>query len=157
MIIKTKKYQLTHSKYIKLALGMLLRKEWWYGFGPLALIGIGIIADYFWTFTIIALVIAIGYILFWLIQFAGLTQHEMGKVMFYNVSYDIDSKQIIMKFDAQRGMPMQWATIKKSIKTKDAFILSFSKAQFFYLPFDIFRTQNDLKLMETIMSRKNLI
>jgi hypothetical protein len=157
MVIKTRKYQLTHSKYIKLALGMLLRKEWWYGFGPLALIGIGIIADYFWTFTIIALVIAIGYILFWLIQFAGLTQHEMGKIMFYNVNYDIDSKQIIMKFDAQRGMPMQWNTIKKVAKTKDAFILSFSKAQFFYLPFDIFRTQNDLKLMETIMSRKNLL
>ncbi|MFM7023676.1 MAG: YcxB family protein [Flavobacteriales bacterium] len=157
MIIKTKKYQLTHSKYIKLALGMLLRKEWWYGFGPLLLIGIGIIADYFWTFLIIALVIAIGYILFWLIQFAGLTQHEMGKVMFYNVSYDIDSKQIIMKFDAQRGMPMQWNGIKKVVKTKDAFILSFSKAQFFHLPFDIFRSQNDLKLMETIISRKNLL
>ena len=157
MVIKTRKHQLTHSKYIKLALGMLLRKEWWYGFGPLAIISLAFITPYFWTFLIIGLLIPIGYILFWLIQFAGLTQHEMGKIMFYNVNYDIDSKQIIMKFDAQRGMPMQWNTIKKVAKTKEAFILSFSKAQFFYLPFDIYRTQNDLKLMETIMSRKNLL
>lgn len=157
MIIKTKKYQLQQGKYISVAMGMLLRKEWWYGFAPLAIISLAFITNYFWTFLIIGLLVAIVYLLFWLIQFAGLTQHEMGKMMFYNVFYEIDGKQILMKFDAQRGMPLDWKMLKKVVKTKEAYIFSFSKAQFFYLPFDIFRTENDIKFLEAILQRKNLL
>ncbi len=157
MIIKTRKYQLEHSKYIGTALKMLLRKEWYYALIPVALIIIGIFVDWPWTFFFIALGAVIVYLLFWLIQFAGLTQHEMGKIMFYNVFYEIDGKQILMKFDAQRGMPLQWNMIKKVVKTKKAYILTLSKAQFFYLPLEIFRTENDLKFMDAILNRKNLL
>ena len=116
MVIKTKKYQLQQGKYISVAMGMLLRKEWWYGVGPLAIISLAFITNYFWTFLIIGLLVAIVYLLFWMIQFAGLTQHEMGKMMFYNVFYEIDGKQILMKFDAQRGMPLDWKMLKKVVK-----------------------------------------
>lgn len=154
----TKKYQLDTNKYVWIALKNLIKKEWWYGIGPLLLI-IGGIAweDGRWWLISFGLIIPFVYLLFWMIQFAGLTQHEMGKAMFYKVSYEITGKQITMMMDAKHGMPIAWNNIKHAAKMKDAFILSMSKAQFFYLPFAIFKSDNDLKFTEALLKRKGLL
>jgi hypothetical protein len=54
-------------------------------------------------------------------------------------------------------MPIKWDQIKAAKVGKNAFTLVISKAQFIYLPYKIFNTQNERKFLETILKRKELI
>jgi hypothetical protein len=156
MIVKTKKYQLETGTYIKLGLKHILKEQWW-----VALIAIAIGCGYFWIpswwWISMALVAYALYWLFWVIQFAGVTQMEQNKVIFEKMGYEIDSRQILMKLNSKQGMPIKWDMIKGASITKDAFILTMSKAQFIHLPFKIFNSENDRKFLETILKRKELI
>lgn len=158
MIVKTKKYQLTSSKYIGLATKALLKKEWKYFGIPLLLLILGFVfSNAFWWFFSFAIAVPAVYLLFWWIQFAGFTQHEAGKMFFYKMSFEIDSRQVMLKMDSKHGMPVEFKSFKSAFKTKDAYILTMSKAQFIYLPFSIFKSAGDIKMTETILKRKNLL
>jgi hypothetical protein len=156
MLVKTKKYKLENSTYIKTGLLNIIKEQWW-----VSLIVIALCCGYFlapsaWWFigTGIALVL---YFLFWLIQFAGVTQLEQYKMLFEKLSYEITSQQILIKLNTKQGMPIKWDQIKSAKVGKDAFTLVISKAQFIYLPYKIFNTQNERKFLETILKRKELI
>jgi hypothetical protein len=156
MIVKTRKYQLGTSKYIKLGMLNILRSQWWViliavAIGCMTLI---IPSNWWWIGSLIAFVL---YGLFWLIQFAGVPQLEQNKVLFERLSYEITSQQIMIKLNPKQGMPMKWENIKKVFVGKDYFLLVLSKAQFIYLPFKIFNSENERKFMETILRRKNYI
>ena len=97
------------------------------------------------------------YWLFWVIQFAGVTQMEQNKVMFEKLSYEIDSRQVLMKINSKQGMPIKWEMIKDAQIKEDAYILVLSKAQFIHLPFRIFNSQNEIKFVETILKRKGFL
>ncbi len=156
MIVKTKKYQLPAGTYIKIALINVLKQQWW-----VIPIAVAIAFGYFWIpsiWWIIGAVLAYGlYVLFWAIQFTGVTQMEQNKVIFDKMAYEIDSRQILMKINTKQGMPVQWNMIKSAEKRKDAYLLYMSKAQFIHLPFRIFNSENERKFMETILKRKELI
>ena len=161
MIVRTKKYQLESKIYRKVGLRQILRQQWWIGasifFGIILL---NLLLNLVWSNTIIFYFAPIGllfFYLFWLIQFAGAPQLEQMKPMFEKMSYEISGKEILMKKSAREGMQMKWPMIKKAEKKKDAFILFFSKVQFIYLPFKIFKSENDIRLMETILKRKELL
>ncbi len=156
MIVRTKKYQLQTKKYIGLALGSVLKQQWW-----VFVIYIAICAGYFWIPNIwwfigpsIALVL---YFLFWLIQFAGVTQLEQGKFLFEKLAYEITSHQILIKLSAKQGMPMKWEQIKRAKSNKDSFILFASKAQLIHLPHRIFNNENEIRFLETVLKRKGYI
>ena len=153
MIVKTKKYQLPTGTYIKLGLKTILKEQWW-----VALIALAIAAGYFWVpswwWISMALLAYLLYWLFWLIQFAGVTQMEQNKIMFEKMSYEIDSRQIMMKINPRQGMPIKWDMIKKAQQKKDGFLFVMSKAQFIYLPYKLFNSENEIKFIETILKRK---
>jgi hypothetical protein len=157
MIIKTKKYQLTTKTFLKFAMLNVLREQWW-----VILIAIGIACltfvypDTIW-FYIIAGVSFVLYLLFWIIQFFGLTQMEQAKFIFDKLSYEIDPKQIVLKLNSKQGMPIKWDQIKKARIGKDFYLLIMNKAQMIHLPFKVFASSRDVKMMETLMKRKNLI
>lgn len=156
MIVKTRKYKLETSTYIKLAMKNILREQWWVFLIALAIMcGYFIIASIWWI--IGALIALLLYILFWLIQFAGVTQLEQNKILFDKLSYEINSQQILIKVNPKQGMPLSWANIKKAEVTKDAYVLFVSKAQLIHLPFRIFNTDNERKFVETILRRKGYI
>jgi hypothetical protein len=111
-------------------------------------------SNWWWIGSLIAFVL---YGLFWLIQFAGVPQLEQNKILFERLSYEITSQQILIKLNPKQGMPMKWENIKKAFIGKDFYLLILSKAQFIYLPFRIFNTENERKFMETILRRKNYI
>lgn len=158
MKVITKRYELEKKKYIGIATMALLKKEWLYGVPCAALLILSFIfTSWFWTLFLIGFLVPVLYVGFWMIQFAGFTQHEMGKMFFYKMNYEIDGRQFLLKIDAKHGMPMEWKNFKKAHKTKDGFVLTMSKAQFIFLPFSIFKKENDLKLMQTILNRKNLL
>ncbi|UXX80930.1 YcxB family protein [Reichenbachiella carrageenanivorans] len=156
MNVKTKKYQMTTGTYVKLAFGNLIKDQWW-----VILIYLAICAGYVWipshwwvTGATIALTL---YVLFWLIQFAGISQLEQGKFMFEKLSYEINSQQILIKLNAKQGMPMKWDSIKRAKVGKDYFLFTINKAQHVHLPFRIFNSNNEVKFVETILKRKGFI
>lgn len=156
MIVKTRKYKLETSTYIKLAMKNILREQWWVFLIALAIMcGYFIIASIWWI--IGALIALVLYILFWLVQFAGVTQLEQNKILFDKLSYEITSQQILIKVNPKQGMPLTWANIKKAEVNKDAYVLFVSKAQLIHLPFRIFNTDNERKFVETILRRKGYI
>ena len=156
MIVKTKKYQLSTGTYIKLAMFNILRQQWWVFLVVAALMcGAFFIWSIWWIIgPLIALVL---YFLFWLIQFAGVTQLEQNKILFERLTYEINSQQVLIKVNPRQGMPLKWDMIKDARIGKDYFLLIVSKAQLVHLPFRIFNTENEKKFVETILKRKGYI
>jgi len=156
MIVKTRKYKLATKQYIKIALAGVLRQQWW-----VILIAIGLMlpAIFIWSHWWItgALIAYTLYILFWLIQFAGITQMEQGKILFERLNYEITSQQILIKISSKQGMPIKWEQVKRAKKAKSGFVLWMSKVQLMYFPFKIFNTENERKFIETILRRKEFL
>jgi len=156
MIVRTKKYQLATGKYIGLALVGVLKQQWWVFLIYFAICsGFFIIPNAWWI--IGASIALILYLLFWLIQFAGVTQLEQSKFLFNKLNYELSSQQILVKLNAKQGMPMKWDQIKRASAKKEAFLLFVSKAQLIYLPHRIFNSDNEIKFFETILKRKGYL
>jgi hypothetical protein len=156
MIVKTRNYRLEKKDYIRMAMRSFLRKQWW-----VSLIVVAICLFYFlvpsiWWF-IGALVGAGLYLLFWWIQFYGVTQLEQGKMLFERFSYEITSQQIVMKINPREGMPLKWDQIKSAQVGKDHYLLFVNKAQLIHLPFKIFNTDNERKFVGSILKNKGLV
>lgn len=159
MNVKTKNYKLEKKIYIKLALRAVLKKQGWIAALVAFLLCLGYMipgADTIWWF--IAAIIGLGlYILFWWIQFYGVTQLEQGKMLFEKFSYEINSQQLVMKINPREGMPMKWDQIKRAEIGKDYFVLFVNKAQLIYLPFKIFNTDNERKFVASVLKTKGLV
>ena len=156
MIVKTKKYKLETGTYIKEAMANILIKQWWVSLIVVALCGGYFIIPNVWWFwgTAIAVVL---YLLFWVIQFTGVTQLEQSKILFEKLSYEISSQQVLIKLSSKQGMPIKWDQIKSAKVGKDKIVLIVNSAQMVYLPFKIFKTENERKFVETILKRKGYI
>jgi hypothetical protein len=158
MIIKTKKYQLPKNTYIQIALMSILKKQWWFVGGPILFGAIAFaLPVYKWWFIVTAILAVVLYILFWAIQFVGVTQLPQNQVMFDKLSYEIDSRQIMIKVDPKRGSPIGWDMIKEAYIKKDHFLFMINKAQMIYLPYKIFNSDYEIKFVETIMKRKDFV
>jgi hypothetical protein len=156
MKVITKNYRLEKKTYTKMALKAVLMHQWW------ALpIAVAICACYFlvpswwWIFSG---VLAYGlFVLFWWVQFFGVTQLEQGKALFERFSYEITSQQILMKINPREGMPMKWDQIKRAQVEKDYFLLFVNKAQLIHWPFKIFNSDNERKFVLSILKTKGLV
>ena len=157
MIVKTKNYKLDKKTYIRLALRGVLKQQGWIAL--LAAIAISLM--YLWIPSIwwfIAAVLGLGlYLLFWWIQFFGVTQLEQGRMLFEKFSYEITSQQILMKINPREGMPIKWDQIKRAGVGKDYFVLFMNKVQLIHLPFKIFNTENERKFVYSILRTKGLV
>ncbi len=162
LAIKTKKYGLEKNKYIAMCMRQLFANQWKWAFLPLALIGLNVFLNLsgtyknYWIYIFLAVGV-IGYILFWLIQFTGITQLAQYKQLFDKYRYEIDSRQIFMKISDKEGGMIKSDMILSAYKDKEAYVLEMGKYQFIYLPLAIFNNDNDRKLMDKIMRDKGLI
>ncbi|MEY4954594.1 MAG: hypothetical protein RI981_679 [Bacteroidota bacterium] len=162
LAIKTKKYGLEKNKYIAMCMRQLFANQWKWAFLPLALVGLNVFLNMsgtyknYWIYIFLAIGV-IGYILFWLIQFTGITQLAQYKQLFDKYRYEIDSRQIFMKISDKEGGMIKWDMILSAYKDKEAYVLEMGKYQFIYLPLAIFNNDNDRKLMDKIMRDKGLI
>jgi len=153
MNVRTKKYKLETATYIKLGLINVLREQWW-----VSLIVVAICSGYFfipsnWWFIGVGIGIVL-YLLFWIIQFTGVTQMEQSKILFERLGYEINSQQVLIKISSKQGMPIKWENIKKARVGKNHMLLVVNKVQLIHLPFRIFNTENERKFVETILKRK---
>ena len=134
----------------------VIQDQWWVLLIVLAISSMTFVvpSNWWWIGALIAFAL---YILFWVIQFAGVTQMEQSKMLFDRLSYEINSQQILIKLDSKRGMPMKWDMIKRAWMDKNQFILVVNKAQLMMFPFKVFKTENEVKFVETILKRKGLL
>ena len=145
LAIKTKKYAIEKNKYIALCMRQLFSNQWKWAFLPLALILVNVALNLtgtyknYWIYIFIAVGV-VGYLLFWLVQFTGITQLAQYKQL----------------FDKEGGM-VKWDMVPEVYKDKDAYVLMLGKFQFIYLPFAIFNNDNDKKLMDKILRDKAYI
>ena len=157
MIVKTKKYQLDTKKYVKIAMGGVLKKYWWAFLIPFALACFTFLVPTTNWFWISALILTVLYLLFWYIQFAGLTQMEQAKMLFEKLSYEIDSRQVLIKISTKQGMPIKWDQVKAAYSRKNDILISINKVQLIHLPHKVFKNTNEIKFVESILKRKSLI
>ncbi|SFB98585.1 hypothetical protein SAMN05421780_102183 [Flexibacter flexilis DSM 6793] len=159
--IRTKKYQLPTQLFISMGMKSAITKYWW-AFGvPLAMM---LVAAFFglnvflWT-AAAAVLLTVIYILFWWIQFYGATQLPQSKPMFEKLVYEFKNDHVLIKKSAesQEAMVLNWEQILAVEKTPDAYILRMEKFQFLHLPYTIFLSDRDLKLVETLFRRKKVL
>ncbi|WP_266368685.1 YcxB family protein [Tellurirhabdus rosea] len=184
MTIKTKKYALDQKTYLNLIMRSWFKTHWYWLAIPLVLIVVNIVlyatdvVDVYWP----AILLFIGtliYVLFWAVQFTGMTQMEQAKPLFDKYVYEIDSRWIMLWKNAREGGKLEWKQFTAVRKDKDAYILTMSNdaamqnvkmnwfmklvakgmtgAQFLYLPYSIFGSENDLRFMDAILKRKGLL
>ena len=156
MIIKTKKYKLPTSTYIRLGLQNIIREQWWVLLIALAIMSGTFFIKTIW-FVLIANIALLLYCLFWVAQFYGVTYLEQNQLLFERLRYEISSQQITIQLTAKQGMPITWDQVKKASKGKDAFLLVISKVHFIHLPYKIFNSKHEIKFIETILKRKGLL
>jgi hypothetical protein len=177
MTIRTKKYQLDKNMYTTMALTKVWKKDWWQALIPLVLFLLPAIFSFSWWWVTAAVIVTILFVLLRSAQVMGVTQVEQGNPLFEKLTYEIDQRQILMKRNEREGMALNWDMIRKADKKGDAYQLwlqppadsqlpggwkgwvarNFQAPVFVYLPFRIFNTPNDLKLMESLLRRKNLL
>lgn len=155
MKVTTRNYRMEKKDYIRLAFRNVLRQQWWVGLIVIAICLGFIWIQSFWWFVAAALG-AGGYLLFWWLQFYGVTQLDQGKMLFERYSYEITSQQILMKLNPREGMPIKWDQIKSAQVGKDYFLLFINKAQLIHLPFKIFNTENERKFVQSVLKTKGL-
>ncbi|WP_242926208.1 hypothetical protein [Pontibacter vulgaris] len=177
MAIRTKKYQFDKKLYTNLALTQVWRKDWWQAIIPLALFLIPALFSFSWWWVAIAIIVTILFVLLRSAQVMGVTQMEQGNPLFEKMTYEIDQRQILMKRNDREGMALTWNMIQSARKKDDAFMLwlqpptqeqmptgwkgwlarTFQVPVFINLPYRIFNSPNDIKLMESMLRRKNLL
>ena len=158
MVVKTKKFKLETNTFIKLGIFSVIRDLWWVWFIPLAILLLPIFNwNFVWWTVPVAIVLVAVYLLFWGAQFVGVTQMEQFKPFFQKIIYEFDTQKIVLKMGKDQPMALKWEAIKKAEKKKKHYMLTLSRAQFFYLPFEVFRNENEARIFEKILQRKNLL
>jgi hypothetical protein len=157
MIVRTRNYKLEKKTYVRIAFRNIIRQQGWIaGLTALALCLCYLWIPSIWWF--IGAAVGVGlFLLFWWIQFYGVTHLEQGKMLFEKFSYEISSQQMLMKINPREGMPLKWDQFKKAYVGKDAFVLFVNKAQIIHLPFKIFNTENERKFVASILKTKGLV
>ena len=160
--IKTKKFALEKNKYTSISMKQFFKDQMKWVLVPLAIIAINAVLNLTHTYKniwiyIFAFVGTGLYILFWYIQYIGITQLEQYKQLFQKYRYEIDSRQIMMKLNEKEGSLIKWDVIRNATKDKTGYILNISHGQFIYLPFDVFTSDNDRRMMDKILKDKSLI
>ncbi len=125
---------------------------------PLAMIVVGLLwSEGRWWFILPAIIGASIYLLFWYLQFVAATQMEQSKVLFQKLSYEFDSRQILIKLNDKQGSPLKWEMIKRVNKRKNDYLFIMGRGQFFLFPYKIFNSDNDLRFLDSILERKGLL
>ena len=139
--VRTKRYQLPTNVFIRIGMTTVLRQYWWAFLVPIVIILPGFfLTGWLLWLVITAVVLTILFVLFWYVQFYGITQLPQGKPFFEKYHYDIRNESLLMMKNQKEGMPVKWEMV-----------------QFLYLPFDIFNSQLEIKWTEALLKRKKLL
>ena len=156
MIVRTKKFQMEKGQYIRKGFYNLLLEQWWVILIYLLVCSMNFYIPSIW-WIVGSSTALILYVLFWLIQFFGVTQVEQSSYIFERLSYEISSNQIMMKINNKQGMPIKWDTVKKVKIQKDCFLFKLNIVQFIIFPYKVFNNENEIRFIKSILNRKGYV
>ncbi|QHL88081.1 hypothetical protein GU926_11820 [Nibribacter ruber] len=177
LAIRTKKHQQDKNDYAKMAMAQVWKKEWWRALIPLVLFSLPAAFAFSWWWVAAAVLVTVIYVLLRSAQVMGVTQMEQSNPLFQRVNYEIDQRQVLLKLNEREGMNIGWDMIERAANQKDGYMLwlkqpnadqlpagfkgwlarTFTVPVFLHLPHRIFNSTNDLKLMDSLLKRKNLL
>ncbi|MCY4418257.1 MAG: YcxB family protein [Cytophagales bacterium] len=156
MKIQTRKVALGKKTYMSIAYTHLLRRQWWVFVCCLLLNSGFFFLPSGWWFIGSGSILFV-FLLFWTIQFVGVTHLEQYKVLFEKLSYEIDTQHILLKKGSKEGMSIRWDQVKWVRISKRGIILYLNYVQFFYLPTKCFPSLHVTKSLEALLRRKSYI
>ena len=177
LAIRTKKTQFDTNTYTRLAMTEVWKKDWVYALIPFAL---GLLPAIFlpsWWWLVLAVVLAVLFVLLRSAQVTGVTQMEQSKPLFERMSFEMDQKQLLLRVGPEKAMQLTWDMIGRVRRDADAYLLylkpgtppadtapwrqwlarTFDVPVFLHLPLRIFNSPTDLKLFEALLRRKSLL
>ncbi|AWM34124.1 YcxB family protein [Hymenobacter nivis] len=177
LAIVTKKTQFDTNAYTKLAMAEVWRKDWVYALVPFALGLLPAIIWHSWWWLVLSFVLTLLFVLLRSAQVTGVTQMEQSKPLFERMSFEMDPKQLLLRVSKEKAMQLTWDMIGKVRRDDDAYLLylkpgappadtagwrlwiarTFDVPVFLHLPQRIFNSDNDRKLFEALLRRKNLL
>jgi hypothetical protein len=162
MIVKTKRFALDKKIYINKAFKNQMKTSWKWLIIPAAIAILGLILNFTgvyknWWVLITAIIGGGLFVLFWYVQFYAATQLDQNKQMFEKFTYEIDSRQILVKINQKEGGIVKWETITSAEKDESGIFLHIGRGQFLHFADKVFNSEHDIKLLESILKRKNLI
>ena len=180
LAIRTKKTQLTTDTYTKMVMGEVWKKDWVYALIPFALGLLPAIFVHSWWWIVLAVVLTILFVLFRSAQVTGVAQMEQSKPLFERMAFEMDNKQLLLRVGPEKegkAMQLTWDMIGRVRRDVDAYVLylkpgtppagmaawrlwlarTFDVPVFLHLPFKIFNADNDRRLFESMLRRKNLL
>lgn len=162
MAVKTKKFNLEKKFYIRKAFEHQIKKLKLWFLIPLAVAILGLILNFSgiyrnWWILITAIVGGLLFAAFWYLQFYAASTMEQNAQLFYRYSYEISPRHIIMKLNAKEGGIIKWDMIQSADKDDGGYYLHMGTGQFLYFKNNVFNSNHDLKLFESILSRKKLL
>ena len=177
LAIVTKKSQFDTNAYTKLAMAEVWRKDWKYALVPFAIGLLPAIIWHSWWWLALSFVLTLLFVLLRSAQVTGVTQMEQSKPLFERMSFEMDQKQLLLRVSKEKAMQLTWDMIGKVRRDGDAYLLylkpgappadtagwrlwiarTFDVPVFLHLPQRIFNSDNDRKLFEALLRRKNLL
>ena len=83
---------------------------------------------------------------------------EQFKTLFDKLSYQIDSRQIMIMVNPKQGMAIPWEKIEKAGVYKDeGFVFYVTMAQLIYLPYKVFNGQHEIGFVNALLKRKGFV
>jgi len=177
LAIVTKKSQFDTNAYTKLAMAEVWRKDWVYALVPFALGLLPAIIWHSWWWLALSFMLTLLFVLLRSAQVTGVTQMEQSKPLFERMSFEMDQKQLLLRVSKEKAMQLTWDMIGRVRRDDDAYLLylkpgappadtagwrlwiarTFDVPVFLHLPQRIFNSDNDRKLFEALLRRKNLL
>lgn len=142
--------------YVRLGLQNVIREQWWVPLLCLLMATSTFFLHVTWPIVIVGLAL-IAYVIFWIVQFYGITLLEQNQILFGRLYYEISGQHISMQISAKRGMPIPWTQIKRAISGRSYFLLVVSKAHLIYLPHSVFNGVHEIHYLTTTLKRKGLL
>ncbi len=177
LAIVTKKTQFDTNTYTRLAMAEVWRKDWVYALVPFAIGLLPALVWHSWWWLALSAVLTLAFVLLRSAQVTGVTQMEQSKPLFERMSFEMDPKQLLLRVSKEKAMQLTWDMIGKVRRDGDAYLLylkpgappegtagwrlwlarTFDVPVFLHLPQRIFNSDNDRKLFEALLRRKNLL
>ncbi len=177
LAIVTKKTQFDTNAYTRLAMAEVWRKDWVYALVPFAIGLLPAIVWHSWWWLALSAVLTLLFVLLRSAQVTGVTQMEQSKPLFERMSFEMDQKQLLLRVSKEKAMQLTWDMISKVRRDGDAYLLylkpgappegtapwrlwlarTFDVPVFLHLPQRVFNSDNDRKLFEALLRRKNLL
>ncbi|MCP4520270.1 MAG: hypothetical protein GY827_01005 [Cytophagales bacterium] len=164
MKITTKKYKLDPEVYRGLGMNNILTVKPWIFVNAvpavIALIGLLLPGSIWWILG--GIVLYLLYILFWYIQFMGMSQTEQGQMLFEKVNYEITSQNILVKINTKQGYPITWKQVSH-VKVRPDYFAVFMEGQkginvhIIHLPTSIFNSPNEIRFFESVLKSKGFV